>query len=179
MQIYKYKLTGLLVQVRLKNHSDSGQPSIIIIISVPIYQEICWHYLYSILPYNDLIKFSSSADCPYEAPVCSEHGYCQCASYQVWVALVWLVDHSHLFDLISVAILVWSPQLSQKGASLKIIITKPDTLFSMIRLEALLVDLAWEANSIRQGHCLRYHCWIANQIEDWAILWTPCLEDHC
>ena len=44
--------------------------------------------------------------------------------------------------------------------------TKPDTLFSMIRLEALLVDLAWEANSIRQGHCLRYHCWIANQIEE-------------
>ena len=26
----------------------------------------------------------SSADCPYDAPVCSEHGYCQCASYQVW-----------------------------------------------------------------------------------------------
>ena len=72
--------------------------------------------------------------------------------------MVWLVDHSHLFDLISVAILVWSPQLSQKGASLKLIMTKPDTLFSMIRLEALLVDLAWEANSIRQGHCLRYHC---------------------
>ena len=68
--------------------------------------------------------------------------------------LVWLVDHSHLFDLISVAILVWS----QKGVSLKLIMTKPDMLFSMIRLEALLVDLAWEANSIRQGHCLRYHC---------------------
>ena len=71
--------------------------------------------------------------------------------------------HEHLFDLISVAILVWS----QKGVSLKLIMTKPDMLFSMIRLEALLVDLAWEANSIRQGHCLRYHCWIAN--EDWAM----------
>ena len=30
-----------------------------------------------------LIPSQSSADCPYEAPVCSEHGYCQCASYQV------------------------------------------------------------------------------------------------
>ena len=72
------------------------------------------------------------------------------------LGLLWfgLVDHSHLFDLISVAILVWS----QNGVSLKLIMTKPDMLFSMIRLEALLVDLAWEANSIRQGHCLRYHC---------------------
>ena len=157
MQIYKYKLTGAFGAGEAKK-SFRFRATI--------------HHHYYFCPYlsgnmltlfifntslNDLIKFSSSADCPYEAPVCSEHGYCQCASYQVWVALVWLVDHSHLFDLISVAILVWSPQLSQKGASLKVIMTKPDMLFSMIRLEALLVDLAWEANSIRQGHCLRYH----------------------
>merc|ERR1711962_1218158 len=32
---------------------------------------------------NDRGSCCSSADCPYVAPVCSEHGYCQCASYQV------------------------------------------------------------------------------------------------